>query len=192
MPARTRYAMARKPQPALFADVGYCGLFLGRTRRRIACRPRQARPGTRQHRASLVRGESPAKVPCGGKSFTVWPSLSHVVRRVGSGPRAQHAAARIVHQRRMACPNPTRIRRRIACRPRQARLGSHHPHDHVLLGFTRGTHTDRTVCRVQHDQRAGGVEADAGDVPGPIRACCSAPRTAAAAELQMSLEDCCT
>jgi hypothetical protein len=50
---------------------------------------------------------------------------SHEVR--GSIPlgstKISRPLARVIHQRRMACPDPTRVRRQIACWPPQASLG---------------------------------------------------------------------
>jgi zinc/manganese transport system substrate-binding protein len=52
--------------------------------------------------------------------FDIWiRELNRAFRQVDQ----RRAAARTIHHRRMACPDPKRIRRQIACRPPQASLG---------------------------------------------------------------------
>ncbi len=44
-----------------------------------------------------------------------------------------------------------------------------HPDDDVAFGLFRGSHRQGLSVRAQHDERAGGVEADAGDLTGRHR-----------------------
>jgi hypothetical protein len=64
-------------------------------------------------------------LPCGQHAPRSAPPAALRLRFRYSRTRVRSvpALACVVHQRRMACPDPKRIRRQIACRPPQASLG---------------------------------------------------------------------